>query len=166
MAELPPRPEGIALAHFIVTDDLARSRRFYTEVLGGRVVFSGPGGPTQGVALANTWIVINRRRRPDRRQAHGRLETPRELDRVSSFLNIRVKDIAAALRRLERARRAAVPDAAEAAPLRDPLLHPRPRRPSDRGRPDHGPRRGLDAGSLAIEARPPRTSGAVTELPS
>ena len=44
MAELPARPEGIVLAHFIVSDDVERSRRFYTEVLGGRVVFSGPGG--------------------------------------------------------------------------------------------------------------------------
>ena len=46
MAELPPPPEGIVLAHFIVSDDVERSRRFYTEVLGGRVAFSGPGGLT------------------------------------------------------------------------------------------------------------------------
>ena len=39
MAELPPPPDGILLAHFIVADDLERSRRFYTEVLGGRVAF-------------------------------------------------------------------------------------------------------------------------------
>ena len=44
MAELPSPPEGIVLAHFIVSDDVERSRRFYTEVLGGRVAFSGPGG--------------------------------------------------------------------------------------------------------------------------
>jgi len=41
MAEFPPPPEGIVLAHFIVSDDVERSRRFYTEVLGGRVVFCG-----------------------------------------------------------------------------------------------------------------------------
>jgi predicted dinucleotide-binding enzyme len=46
VAELPPPPEGIVLAHFIVSDDVERSRRFYTEVLGGRVAFSGPGGLT------------------------------------------------------------------------------------------------------------------------
>jgi len=34
-------------------------------------------------------------RRPDRRQATVTLETPRDLDRVSSFLNIRVRDIEA-----------------------------------------------------------------------
>jgi hypothetical protein len=68
MAELPPPPEGIVLTHFIVSDDVERSRRFYTEVLGGRVAF--PGDPVN-VALANSWIVINGRRRPDRRQAYG-----------------------------------------------------------------------------------------------
>ena len=48
MAELPPPPEGIVLTHFIVSDDVERSRRFYTEVLGGRVAF--PGDPVN-VAL-------------------------------------------------------------------------------------------------------------------
>ena len=33
MAEFPPPPEEIVLAHFIVSDDVERSRRFYTEVL-------------------------------------------------------------------------------------------------------------------------------------
>ena len=56
MAELPPPPEGMVLTHFIVSDDVERSRRFYTEVLGGRVAF--PGNPVN-VALANSWIVIN-----------------------------------------------------------------------------------------------------------
>ena len=58
MAELPPPPEGIVLAHFIVSSDVERSRRFYTEVLGGRVAFSGPGGLTY-IALSNSWIIIN-----------------------------------------------------------------------------------------------------------
>ena len=31
----------IALAHFIVSDDVERSRRFYTEVLGGKTIRSG-----------------------------------------------------------------------------------------------------------------------------
>jgi catechol 2,3-dioxygenase-like lactoylglutathione lyase family enzyme len=31
----------IALTHFIVSDDVERSRRFYTEVLGGKTIRSG-----------------------------------------------------------------------------------------------------------------------------
>ena len=60
MAELPPPPDGVVLAHFIVSDDVERSRRFYTEVLGGRVAFSGKGDDELTyVALANSWIIIN-----------------------------------------------------------------------------------------------------------
>ncbi len=82
----------LILAHFIVSDDVERSRRFYTEVLGGRVVFSGQ--PTY-VALSNSWIVINGGGGPTDDKPAVTLETPREPDRVSSFLNIRVKDIQA-----------------------------------------------------------------------
>ena len=94
MAELPPRPEGIALCHFIVSDDVERSRRFYTEVLGGRLAFSGPGGLTY-VALSNSWIIINVGGGPTDDKPAVRLETPWDPHRVSSFLNIRVKDIEA-----------------------------------------------------------------------
>jgi catechol 2,3-dioxygenase-like lactoylglutathione lyase family enzyme len=94
MAELPPPPAGIALAHFIVSDDVERSRRFYTEVLGGRVAFSGPEGLTY-VALANTWIIINVGGGPTDDKPTVTLETPHDPDRVSSFLNIRVEDIQA-----------------------------------------------------------------------
>ena len=45
MAELPSPPEGIVLTHFIVWDDVERSRRFYTEVLGGGEAF--PGDPVR-----------------------------------------------------------------------------------------------------------------------
>jgi hypothetical protein len=92
VAELPPPPEGILLGYFIVSDDVERSRRFYTEVLGGRVLFSGT--PTV-VALSNTWIVINAGGGPTDDKPTVTLETPRDPDRVSSFLNFRVKDIEA-----------------------------------------------------------------------
>jgi len=101
MAELPPPPEGIVLTHFIVSDDVERSRRFYTEVLGGRVVFSGAGGLTY-VALSNSWIIINVGGGPTDDKPAVTLETPRDRDRVSSFLNIRVKDIEALYADLER----------------------------------------------------------------
>src|SRR3974377_343534 len=44
-----------------------------------------------------------------------------------------------------------IPDAAETAPVRDPLLYPRSRRPSDRSRANHGPSGGLVACSLVVE---------------
>src|SRR5215469_5451440 len=92
MTELPPPPEGIVLAHFIVSDDVERSRRFYTEVLGGRVAFAGA---VTYVALSNSWIIINVGGGPTDDKPAVTLEAPRDPGRVSSFLNIRVKDIEA-----------------------------------------------------------------------
>jgi catechol 2,3-dioxygenase-like lactoylglutathione lyase family enzyme len=92
MAEFPAPTEGIALTHFIVSDDVERSRRFYTEVLGGEVVLEGE--PTI-VALANGWIIINVGGGPTEDKPAVTLETPPNPDRTSSFLNIRVADIEA-----------------------------------------------------------------------
>jgi predicted enzyme related to lactoylglutathione lyase len=78
------------VGHFIVSDDVECSRRFYTKVLGGTVVF-GPE-PTN-VALANTFIIINGGGGPTDDKPTVTLETPSDPDRVSSFLNIRVADI-------------------------------------------------------------------------
>jgi catechol 2,3-dioxygenase-like lactoylglutathione lyase family enzyme len=80
----------IVLCHFIVSDDAERSKRFYTEVLGGRLAFSGE---VTYVALANSWIIINVGGGPTDDKPTVTLETPRDPDRVSSFLNIRVRDI-------------------------------------------------------------------------
>src|ERR1700722_11383584 len=84
--------EEIVLAHFIVSDDVERSRHFYTEVLGGRIAFLGPGGLTY-VALPDSWIIINVGGGPTDDKPTVTLETPGDPDRVSSFLNIRVTDI-------------------------------------------------------------------------
>ena len=90
MAEFPAPDEGIALTHFIVSDDVERSRRFYTEVLGGETVRAGE---PSFVELANSWIIINVGGGPTDDKPTVTLETPPDLDRVSSFLNIRVADI-------------------------------------------------------------------------
>jgi catechol 2,3-dioxygenase-like lactoylglutathione lyase family enzyme len=92
MADLPIPTEGILLTHFIVSDDVPRSRRFYTEVLGGETVLEGE--PTM-VALANSWVIINVGGGPTDDKPTVTLETPPDPDRTSSFLNIRVADIEA-----------------------------------------------------------------------
>src|SRR5689334_7564392 len=86
----PTQPaQRMVVTHFIVSDDVERSRRFYTEVLGGTEVF-GPQ-PTN-IALANTYIIINSGGGPTDDKPTVTLETPRDPDLVSSFLNIRVAD--------------------------------------------------------------------------
>src|SRR6185312_2464951 len=90
-ADFPaPHDDGIVLTHFIVSADVERSRRFYTDVLGGETVRTGE--PTY-VALANSWIIINVGGGPTDDKPEVVLETPPDPDRVSSFLNIRVADI-------------------------------------------------------------------------
>ena len=92
MAEFPAPREGIALTHFIVSDDVERSCRFYVDVLGGERVLEGEPSI---VALANGWIIINVGGGPTEDKPTVVLETPPDPDRVSSFLNIRVADIQA-----------------------------------------------------------------------
>jgi catechol 2,3-dioxygenase-like lactoylglutathione lyase family enzyme len=92
MAEFPAPQDGITLTHFIVSDDVERSRRFYTDVLGGEIVAAGE---PSFVALANSWIIINVGGGPTDDKPSVTLETPPDPDRVSSFLNIRVADIEA-----------------------------------------------------------------------
>jgi catechol 2,3-dioxygenase-like lactoylglutathione lyase family enzyme len=83
------------LTHFIVSNDVERSRRFYTKVLGGDAVLEGEPSI---VALANGWIIINLGGGPTDDKPAVTLETPPDPDRVSSFLNIRVADIQAVYR--------------------------------------------------------------------
>ena len=86
--------QEMVLAHFIVSDDVERSRRFYTEVLGGTAVISGEeGDEVTYVALANSWIIINVGGGPTDDKPTVTLETQPDPDRVNSFLNIRVRDI-------------------------------------------------------------------------
>jgi catechol 2,3-dioxygenase-like lactoylglutathione lyase family enzyme len=95
MPHLPLPEQGILLTHFIVSADVERSRRFYTDVLGGEAVLEGE--PTI-VALANGWIIINVGGGPTDDKPSVTLEPPTDPDRTSAFLNIRVADLDAIVR--------------------------------------------------------------------
>ena len=92
MAEFPAPTEGILVTHFIVSEDVERSTRFYTEVLGGEAVLEGDFSI---VALANGWVTISTGGGPTDDKPGVTLEPPSDPSHVSSFLNIRVADIAA-----------------------------------------------------------------------
>jgi catechol 2,3-dioxygenase-like lactoylglutathione lyase family enzyme len=132
MLEGDPPTFEIALTHFIVSDDVERSRRFYTEALGGKTVRSGE---PSFVAPANSWI-INVGGGPTDDKPTVTLETPHDPDRTSSFLNSSGLGHPSCVQRVERPRRG-VPHTTERARERDSLLHARPRWPPDRGRPNH-----------------------------
>ena len=85
-----PAPEtGILLTHFIVSEDIARSRDFYADVLGGEVVLDGEATI---VELANGWIVISTGGGPTDDKPTVTLTAP-DPNTISSFLNIRVANI-------------------------------------------------------------------------
>ncbi len=92
MAQFPAPTEGIAITHFIVSRDVERSRRFYTEVLGGEAVLEGE---LSIVALANGWVTISVGGGPTDDKPGVTLVPPSDPEQASSFLNIRVADIAA-----------------------------------------------------------------------
>jgi catechol 2,3-dioxygenase-like lactoylglutathione lyase family enzyme len=137
MAEATQPPERMVVCYFIVSDDVERSRRFYTEVLGGTVVF-GPV-PTN-VALANSFIVINAGGGPTDDKPTVTLETPSDPDRDEQLPQHQGHGHSRRVRRMERPG-GAVLDPAEAAPVRDTLLHPRSRWLHHRGRANHRPPR-------------------------
>ncbi len=88
--EFPAPVDGIVLTHFVVSADVARSRDFYVDVLGGTAVMEGE--PTI-VKLANSWIIINVGGGPTEDKPEVVLDVPDDPNRVSAFLNIRVADI-------------------------------------------------------------------------
>ena len=88
--EFPAPAEGFVLTHFLVSNDVAKSRDFYVDVLGGVTVMDG--GPVI-VKLANSWIIINEGGGPTDDKPDVYLDIPEDPNRVSAFLNVRVADI-------------------------------------------------------------------------
>ncbi|WP_327591887.1 VOC family protein [Streptomyces chartreusis] len=92
-AEGFPAPDsGLLLTHFLTVADVARSRAFYSDVLGGEVVLEE--NPCT-VRLANGWIIMNPGGGPTPDKPDVTLRPPTDPSTVSSFLNLRVADIEA-----------------------------------------------------------------------
>ena len=92
--KFPAPAEGILLTYFIVARDIERSRRFYTEVLGGETVLEGEPSI---VALSNGWVTISVAGGPTDDKPGVALEPPSDPSVASGFMNIRVADIRAAV---------------------------------------------------------------------
>jgi catechol 2,3-dioxygenase-like lactoylglutathione lyase family enzyme len=90
--DLPAPEQGLVLTHFLTVRDVARSRDFYADILGGRVVLEE--NPAI-VKVANSWIIMNPGGGPTPDKPDITLAPPELGDPISSFLNVRVADIAA-----------------------------------------------------------------------
>jgi len=90
LPDAPIAQEGFFVTHFLTVKDQAISREFYVRVLGGKVV--RPENPCY-IKLANSWIILNSGGGPTPDKPEVILEAPRDLNKFSSFLNLRVADI-------------------------------------------------------------------------
>ena len=88
--DAPIAKKGFFVTHFLTVKDQARSKEFYVGILGGKVV--RPENPCY-IKLENSWIILNSGGGPTPDKPEVILETPQNLNRVSSFLNLRVADI-------------------------------------------------------------------------
>jgi len=93
--EFPAPREGILLTNFLTVADVDRSRTFYADILGGKVLRMGE--PTF-IRLANSWVTLNVGGGPTDDKPDVVLAPPSDPGRASSFMNIRVADIAACYR--------------------------------------------------------------------
>ncbi|MEU4823679.1 VOC family protein [Actinomadura citrea] len=90
--DLPAPSQGLVLTHFLTVRDVAVSREFYANVLGGTVVLQENPAIVQ---VANTWIIMNPGGGPTPDKPDVILRPPEPGDPVSTFLNVRVADIEA-----------------------------------------------------------------------
>lgn len=91
-SSFPAPSEGFVMTHFLTVRDVSRSRRFYSEVLGGTVVLEE--NPCT-IKLANSWIIMNPGGGPTPDKPDVVLRAPDDPHVVSSFMNLRVADIQA-----------------------------------------------------------------------
>jgi len=91
-ANLPAPTEGIVMTMFITVRKVARSRDFYSRVLGGTVVLEE--NPCI-VKLANSWILMNPGGPPTPDKPGITVVDYEPGDTTSIFLNLRVADIQA-----------------------------------------------------------------------
>ena len=88
--DFPAPKQGFVITHFLVVADQDRSREFYRSLLGAQVVLERD--PVI-MKVANTWLILNVGGGPTDDKPTVTLDIPRDPNRTSAFLNIRVADI-------------------------------------------------------------------------
>jgi predicted enzyme related to lactoylglutathione lyase len=106
---LPTPSEGFLVTHFITVRSVARSRAFYSDVLGGQVVLEE--NPCM-VKLSNSWVIMNPGGGPTPDKPDISVVDYEPGNTISSFMNLRVADIQACYAPVER-KGGRVPDAAD-----------------------------------------------------
>ncbi|HEY3725602.1 MAG TPA: VOC family protein [Solirubrobacteraceae bacterium] len=93
---LPSPTEGFLVTLFITVRNVARSRAFYSDVLGGQVVLEE--NPCI-IKVSNSWLIMNPGGGPTPDKPDISVVNYEAGDTVSSFMNLRVADIQACYER-------------------------------------------------------------------
>jgi len=93
-AEWPRPREGegteVAVTHLFIVRDVDRSRRFYADVLGARILMEGPPSILR---FYNSWLVLSREGGPIDDKPDVVAAAPRDARTLTSALNLRVANI-------------------------------------------------------------------------
>src|SRR5438132_3895360 len=89
-SDFPAPKDGFVITQFLVVSDQDRSRDFYQKIFDGKVVLERD--PVI-MKVANTWLILNAGGGPTDDKPTVTLETPKDPNRASAFMNIRVADI-------------------------------------------------------------------------
>ena len=88
------RQKGSWFTSLVVAEDPEKTSAFYSDLLGGEIVYQAPGAPTF-VKLANTWVIIAEGGGGTPDKPSVTLGPPADPHRFDAFMNIRVADIEA-----------------------------------------------------------------------
>jgi catechol 2,3-dioxygenase-like lactoylglutathione lyase family enzyme len=95
LPDAPVAHEGFFATQSLTVRDQGISKDFYVQILGGRMI--KPSNPCY-IKLANTWLILSSGGGPTPDKPEVLLETPSNLNKVTTFLNLRVADIWACYR--------------------------------------------------------------------
>ncbi len=132
-ANLPAPDQGILVTMFITVRKVARSRDFYSRVLGGTIVMDE--NPCI-VKLSNSWIIMNPGGPPTPDKPDISVVDYQPGNTTSIFINLRVADVHVCYEAWK-AKGAEFVTPPNRPGSGDPLLHARPRWIPHRGRPGH-----------------------------
>lgn len=89
-AEWPIPRDGVVVTHLLIVRDVDRSRQFYADVLGAKVLMEGvPTIPR----FYNTWLVLSSEGGPTDDKPDVTAAAPADARTLTSALNLRVADI-------------------------------------------------------------------------
>jgi catechol 2,3-dioxygenase-like lactoylglutathione lyase family enzyme len=89
-AEWPLPREGVAVTHLLIVRDVSRSRHFYADVLGAKVLMEGPPAILR---FHNSWLVLSEEGGPTDDKPEVMAIAPQDGKTLTSALNLRVADI-------------------------------------------------------------------------